>query len=364
MKHKRYNRGIIRVTASGKYYAEVNRDYRRRRRTFDKEVQAQDWIDAIVRELEKQNKPMDAAAMRDAQTAARILPQGVTLTEAAMFFADVHGGADIPITVAEAAARFIQEKQAAGLTSRSLQQIRYKLRRLAADIGPRFIQDVSGNLLIAWLDAHQYQGATRDGYRRTFRNFFGWCLGRQFTRHNPAEAIAVAATPDLHPTILPVEKVADVMRAAEQLADDLCPYLALGFFAGIRPSELVRLQWDDVTDRVRVKSQRKTQRDRHVTIPSNLSQWIESYRGNNGPVCPVTPKSRLKRMAVIKERACIERWPHDAQRHCFVAYHLALYQDPPRTAHEIGHASPGLLDKQYRNLALPEQAERYFQIAP
>jgi hypothetical protein len=43
---------------------------------------------------------------------------------------------------------------------------------------------------------------------------------------------------------------------------------------------------------------------------------------------------------------------------------LAAIHDAPRVTAELGHTSPQMLYSTYRELVLPEEAERYWQITP
>jgi integron integrase len=51
-------------------------------------------------------------------------------------------------------------------------------------------------------------------------------------------------------------------------------------------------------------------------------------------------------------------------RHSFASYRLAAIHDAPRVAAELGHTSPQMLYSTYRELVLPEEAERYWAIDP
>jgi hypothetical protein len=51
-------------------------------------------------------------------------------------------------------------------------------------------------------------------------------------------------------------------------------------------------------------------------------------------------------------------------RHSFASYHLALHEDAPKTALQIGHQSPAVLFEHYRELTAPEEALRYWNIRP
>jgi hypothetical protein len=56
--------------------------------------------------------------------------------------------------------------------------------------------------------------------------------------------------------------------------------------------------------------------------------------------------------------------PHNAARHSYASYRLALTDDAPRVASELGHTTPHLLYNTYRALVRREDAELYFAIRP
>jgi hypothetical protein len=51
-------------------------------------------------------------------------------------------------------------------------------------------------------------------------------------------------------------------------------------------------------------------------------------------------------------------------RHSYSSYRLAAIHDAPRVASELGHTTPQLLYNTYRELVLPQEAERYWKIEP
>jgi hypothetical protein len=72
----------------------------------------------------------------------------------------------------------------------------------------------------------------------------------------------------------------------------------------------------------------------------------------------VTGKQMVRRLH-------ISDWPHNAMRHTFASMHLAHYQDPGKTAFELGHrGDPSLLYRHYRGLATKADAERFWTIRP
>jgi integrase len=51
-------------------------------------------------------------------------------------------------------------------------------------------------------------------------------------------------------------------------------------------------------------------------------------------------------------------------RHSYSSYRLAAIHDAPRVASELGHTTPQLLYNTYRELVLPQEAQRYRKIEP
>ena len=60
----------------------------------------------------------------------------------------------------------------------------------------------------------------------------------------------------------------------------------------------------------------------------------------------------------------LKTWPANALRHSFASYHLAEFKNAAATATELGHTSPAMLYKHYRELVRPDAAAHWWQIAP
>jgi integrase len=125
------------------------------------------------------------------------------------------------------------------------------------------------------------------------------------------------------------------------------------------------LDWSEVDlarGHIEVKaSKAKTAKRRIVPIQPNLAAWLQPYAMMKGRVVP--PGARRK-LARVRKAAGLARWPTNGLRHSFASYRLAAIHDAPRVAAELGHTSPQMLYNTYRELVLPEEAERYWKIEP
>jgi integrase len=113
---------------------------------------------------------------------------------------------------------------------------------------------------------------------------------------------------------------------------------------------------------IEIKSSKaKSARRRIIEMQPNLCDWLRLYAGMTGAVVPVNPRKKLD---LVRKAAGLTRWPKNGLRHSFASYRMAATNDGSRVAFELGHTSPQMLYSTYRELVLPEEAERYWNIAP
>ena len=141
--------------------------------------------------------------------------------------------------------------------------------------------------------------------------------------------------------------------------------LAIGAFAGVREAEIKRLNWSEVDQRrghIEIKSSKaKSARRRIVEMQPNVREWLRPYAGITGAVVPVNARKKLD---LVRKAAELARWPKNGLRHSYASYRQAAIHDAPRVASELGHTSPKMLYSTYRELVLPEEAERYWKLIP
>ncbi|SVE55448.1 uncharacterized protein METZ01_LOCUS508302 [marine metagenome] len=71
---------------------------------------------------------------------------------------------------------------------------------------------------------------------------------------------------------------------------------------------------------------------------------------------------RVNRQHIIK--ACGFCWLQDGMRHTYASNHLAHYENPNKTAHELGHRDTNMLYRHYRELVSNAAASEYWNILP
>ena len=182
---------------------------------------------------------------------------------------------------------------------------------------------------------------------------------------NPVLRTAQPKLVDKPPEIFSVDELAALLHAALSNAPDVVPMLAIGAFAGVREAEIKRLNWSEVDQRrghIEIKSSKaKSARRRIVEMQPNLCEWLRPYAGMTGAVVPVNARKKLD---AIRKDCWIDALAEE--RIAPQLRHLSSGGDSRRAPRgpELGHTSPQMLYRIYRELVMPEEAERYWQIVP
>ena len=269
------------------------------------------------------------------------------------------------ITVVQLTDEVVEAKRKDGRSEVYLRDLRYRLARFVRDFGDQPIAGITVDELDNWLRTLPYSPQSRTNYRTVIGLLFSHAESRGIIDRNPILRTAKPKLVDRPPEIFTVDELRALLEAANRAALDVAPMLAIGAFAGLRDAELKRLDWSEVDlarGHIEVKAAKaKSARHRIVPILPNLAAWLRPYSGMNGHVVPVGARGKLDR---VRKAAGFSRWPNNGLRHSFASYRLAAIHDAPRVAAELGHTSPQMLYSTYREVVLPEEAERYWKIAP
>jgi integrase len=296
----------------------------------------------------------------------KLAAHGKTLTEAATFYLNhLEKIRRCNVTVAQLAEEVVNAKRKDGHAPSYIADLRKRLARFSCDFGDRPIAGITVEELDHWLRALDCAPKSRANFRANVGVLFSYAERRRMIDSNPISRTARPKLPDNPPEIFRVDDLSALLDAATRLFPDVIPMLVIGAFAGLRESEIKRLDWCDVDLRrgfVEIKAAKaKTARRRIVEIQPNLRDWLGPYAKMTGAVVPVNSRKKLD---AICKAAGLARWPKNGLRHSFASYRLAATHDAPRVASELGHTSPQMLYSTYRELVLPEEAQRYWQIVP
>ena len=163
----------------------------------------------------------------------------------------------------------------------------------------------------------------------------------------------------------------EVKLLLENVSTRWLPFTLFGLFAGLRSSEILRLDWSAVKFDERIiavsgKVARKIRISRLVPIEDNLLAWLEPYCDRVGPLYPgnfkTNENAHCVEMVRIRRATGLPR-KDNANRHSYGSYSLALTQNYAEVSSHMGN-SPRMLRENYNNPQSKADGLAYFAILP
>ncbi|WP_142525920.1 hypothetical protein, partial [Methylacidimicrobium cyclopophantes] len=141
--------------------------------------------------------------------------------------------------------RLLDAKAKEGKSPRTLRDLRSYLGQFCCSFGDRPIACIRRQEIAEYLDKAPSLWV-RYNWQRTLSTLFAFAKTRQWLWENPLHGLPVARPklPEIR-SYSPREAQTLLVVAREKFPEVL-PYLALGFFAGLRRAELQRLDWQDI----------------------------------------------------------------------------------------------------------------------
>lgn len=268
------------------------------------------------------------------------------------------------MTISELIDRYVTSLEKRKLSKSHRSSTETRLRKFESDHGKWIACDISDEVAGDWLHGLDFAALTINHYRAALLQMFNYGLKIRAVEANPIEAIDKLKEDCREIGILSPAEAANLLS---HCSDKILPAIAIGLFAGLRRSEISRLDWSQVDfqqKHIEVKAgNSKSAARRLVPMRKNLRQWLDPYRQQNGLVMP-TEMIYRSRLDSARKAAGIKQWPHNALRHSFASYNLAAFENAPALAGEMGHGSTKMIFEHYRALVTRKQGKSYWRIAP
>ena len=316
---------------------------------------------------------LDYNQLRDAFNALEKLEGfDITLSEAAEF-AKIHlhplAG---DISVLELTAIMIEEKEKQNLRARSINDIRSRMGIFSRSFGRRLVKEISQSEIEEWLNTlSALSMRSIINYRLCLSSFFNYAVTQGYRIDNPVTRIPMPKIDWKPPVILKVTQAEDLVLHAAKTDEEkgLLPVVALGLFAGLRSTEISRLDWSaiDLERKLLTVGPQiaKKRQLRVVDLMDNCVAWLQRCDQKTGRI---SPTNYFKSFAELTRQAGLAKWGEkysNAMRHSFGSYYYALTSDAGKTAAMLGHKSNDqVLFDHYRSLVGRSEGEKYFSILP
>lgn len=294
--------------------------------------------------------------------AERLKPYGKTLHDATDHYLAHLAAISRSCTVAALIAEFRAAKEQDGASERYLQDLKNRLANFEADMGAETAGAILPSKIDDWLRGLKVAAQTRNNFRTVLRTLFSYAVARGYAQENPVAKLCKVKVVRGRPAIFTPAQMQTVLEKAPR---DFVPYLAIGGFAGLRTAEIERLDWSEIDlagKLIEIKAEKsKSAQRRFVTISDNLLAWLAPHSRKAGPVADP------ERVRVARDKTCEAakmKWPANVLRHSFASYHLAHHKNAASTAAELGHTSPTMLYKHYREVVRPDAAALWWQVMP
>ena len=297
---------------------------------------------------------------------------GKTINDAAGFLIAHLKAVERSCTVAALVNEFIAKKKKETRSGRPasgdyLVDLNVRLGRFKKDFGERMAATIKSEEVEDWLDnlKDERNGETlsrisRSNYARTLSVMFSFAVKRKYATENPFKEISKPTT-GTKPEVLTVEQTARLLEVA---SPEILPYFAIGAFAGLRASEIERLDWRDIDfeeNEIAVTGEGHKS-ERHVDMLQNLREWLLPLRKHNGKI---TPDNFRKHFDSARKAAGIVPWPDNALRHSFGSYHLKHFGNDALTRLQMGHwRDSTVLFGHYRRAVTRRNTEHYWKLVP
>jgi integrase len=276
------------------------------------------------------------------------------------------------MTIAEGVEAFLAYKKPR-IGERHLCGLKGHLVRFARTFGTDHVDAVTSEAIEAWiLGIPGISAVTRNKHRTSLKAFFAHAArkGQKWCEHSPLGDLAKERVATKEPKAYSPADAVKIMEAALSLSSPILPALALGMFAGLRPSEaraldLAVINFD--SDGFRTPAFHPTGEPtktgaRVAPLTPACKAWLGSQTRRRGLAWDDTPEEYQVEMRAVLEAAGV-KGIYDGARHSFISYRTAEIRDVARVADECGN-SPNVIKRHYREIVTGEAAKKFFSIRP
>jgi len=273
---------------------------------------------------------------------ARAKQKGADLDQAFAFFETRYRVETTEITILNAKTEYLSTRHDISEATRSNYDTGLTL--LLKKDPNKLVHAFTVNDLEASLDKYSNTQSKRS-FRIIYSTFFNWCVRHHYCLENPCKRLDKLPKDMTQIAMLSLDEVKRLLYASMVYQDGAtAASVAIGIFAGLRPSEIADLKISDIGDNVIRVSGGKLRRKlkRTTPIPPVLAAWLKKY--------PFTglPKGWDYKMKALKKATKAKKWVQDIIRHTSISFQSERDKNEGLTAYNCG-TSIQMMNLHYRN---------------
>jgi hypothetical protein len=242
--------------ASGRWRVTVPAKFsdtgRRRDRYFDTKKSAEQFISEILGEVEEHGRQAVSSEERHwIQVAKTDLGSLDRLREVLEHWSRTGKGVK-PISAYDAAEAFIRDRESENLNAKTLDDIRWRMRRFGKVFGTAELHQITPGSIEAYLKTFP-PGWSRKSHYKRLQPLFAFSKRQRWIIADPFEELKAPDTGKEARAVYTPEDLKKLLAKAIELDGDVCRFIALSALAFFRTRELIRrldnepvLEWRDI----------------------------------------------------------------------------------------------------------------------
>lgn len=273
-----------------------------------------------------------------------------------------------PIDMTAAIKEHLDEAYNQGRDENYLRASRNILRRFAHTHTGK-VNSITKADAVKWIHSLRFAPVTIKNHVTRMKVFYNWAIERGYAAENPFNKLPLPDVIEKEPEFLTVNQMSELLQTAKAHYPDAVAYFALNGFAGLRSSACARIGLADIDFKQRgiliratnAKNKRRVYLDGYEP---NLWAWLDWAKDNAPEGFELSKRLWDRRRGQVQELAGV-KMPHNALRHSFCTYHVALHGDAGKTATLLTHrGNVSILYDHYKGNASRNEAQQFFNILP
>jgi integrase len=250
------------------------------------------------------------------------------------------------------------------VTKRYLNEVHSQCMFIKRTWGNLKPDDLKRNVIDLKLKGMKVKNNTRRKYRLFIGMFFKWVVDEGHLLKNPAEGIKFKSE-KYQGQCYKLEQTKKLLRHVMETNRDLIGYFAVLTFAGLRPTEGQRVQWEDYNEKTHQLYVREGKTPpRFVDLEPVAVEWMKFHRENTPEGKPFVTLTNLEnRMKVIRTAVFNGGWIQDGLRHGFGTHYKALTQSINKVADQMGN-SVGIVLRHYARTITKGECDQFWGLTP